>query len=84
MQWVREELRNGVITLKPVKTDQQAADYLTKPLYKAPHEHCCQLSGLNLVHTFGTQPKEPNNLRSIGSSTPHTANESDSEDDDEK
>ena len=84
VQWVREELRNGVITLKLVKTDQQAADYLTKPLYKAHHATCCQLSGLNLVHTFGHQSEEPYKLRSIGSSTPHTNEEAVSEDEDEQ
>ena len=84
VQWVREELRNGVITLKPVKTVQQAADYLTKPLYKAQHATCCQLSGLNLVHTFGQQSEEPYKFRSIGSSTPHTAKEAASEDEDEE
>ena len=84
VQWVREELRNGVITLKPVKTDQQAADYLTKPLYKAQHASCCQLSGLNLVHTFGQQSKEPYQLRSIGSYTRHNAEEEATEDEDEQ
>ena len=84
VQWVREELTNGVITLKPVTTDQQAADYLTKPLYKGPHAQCCQLSGLYLVHTFGHTLQEPNKLRSIDSSTPHTAMESDSENDTEE
>ena len=68
VQWVREELRNGVI----------------KPLYKGPHGHYCQLSGLNLVHTFGHEPEEPNKLRSIGSSTLHFAVESESEDEDEE
>ena len=77
---MREELRNGVITLKPFKTDQQAAGYLTKPLYKTQHGHCCQLDGLNLVHTFGHELEEPYKLRSIGPSTPHTAVESESKD----
>ena len=45
-QWVREQLANGVIDVKHVRTHQQPADFFTKPLPAAAFKNCCKLLGL--------------------------------------
>ena len=45
-QWVREQLENGVIDVKHVRTHQQPADFFTKPLPAASFQNCCNLLGM--------------------------------------
>ena len=46
LQWVREMILSNALTLELIRTNAQAADFLTKPLPREPHETCCKLVGL--------------------------------------
>ena len=46
LQWVREMVKSNTLALKLIKTHEQAADFLTKPLPREQHETCCKLIGL--------------------------------------
>ena len=52
VQWVREQVRDGVVSLHFVKTENQAADFLTKALGRIQHNQCCVLNGINLKYEF--------------------------------
>ena len=47
-QWVREQLANGNVDVKLVRTFQQPADFFTKPLPASAFKTCCNLLGLKI------------------------------------
>ena len=52
VQWVREQVRDEVVSLHFVRSQFQAADSLTKALGRIQHNHCCELNGINVNYEF--------------------------------
>ena len=52
VQWVREQVRDEVVSLHFVKSEDQGADFLTKALSRIQHNECCKLNGINVVYEF--------------------------------
>ena len=50
--WVREQIKNELVSLHLVSSEDQAADFLTKPLGRIQHNECCKLNGINLKYEF--------------------------------
>jgi len=47
-QWIREQLAGQIVELQHVRTTEQPADFLTKPLPAAAFKTCCKLLGMKL------------------------------------
>ncbi|KAH7373234.1 hypothetical protein KP509_17G045400 [Ceratopteris richardii] len=47
LQFICELVRDGSIVLTHVRSDQQWADFLTKPLSKSKHLECCNANRLH-------------------------------------
>ena len=52
VQWVREQVRDEVVSLNFMRSEFQAADFLTKALGRIQHNHSCELNVINIKYEF--------------------------------